>query len=458
MASEANFFQNEKLQDEKFDADKHVIASSVESSGDADVGYDLFMKSEYTTFDVAEEAVLNRKVLWKIDLRVLPIICIVYCLQSMDKSAISYSNLFGFQPSLHLVGQQLNFAGAMVNRFILGCLEAAITPAFILMTGMCLRTTVSPVDMVFLSIMGWDNWFTDRLRGRTYQWNSPKMDYLVLGGITALFSLVVLAFLPDSPVRAVFFTDEERIISIKRVAANKTGIENKHFKWYQVEMALKDPKTYILFVLSLSAQIPNNIIGSFSTQIIQSMGFDVLQTTILGIPSSAIQGAGLVIAGYLASRVKNSRVIIMTVGNVSCIIAAACMAYLPLDNKWGRLVAFWFTGMQSIGFALGLSMVSINMGGCKFLILLYVILRCPSFEFAFEDTKKAFTPPHFEDVIKTAAGLVLGAYMIWENRRRDSIQRSVGPAFDEHEGQRLSLLDKTEFVSRGRVSNAMKIL
>lgn len=54
----------------------------------------------------------------------------------------------------------------------------------------------------------------------------------------------------------------------------------------------------------------------------------------------------------------------------------------------------------------------------------------------------------FQDVIKTAAGLTLGAYMLWENRRRDLIQQSVGPAFDEHEGQRLSLLDKTEFVSR----------
>lgn len=43
------------------------------------------------------------------------------------------------------------------------------------------------------------------------------------------------------------------------------------------------------------------------------MGFDVLQTTILGLPSSFIQGIALVLAGYIASRFKNSRVIIMTV-------------------------------------------------------------------------------------------------------------------------------------------------
>lgn len=50
------------------------------------------------------------------------------------------------------------------------------------------------------------------------------------------------------------------------------------------------------------------------------------------------------------------------------------------------------------------------------------------------------------DTIKTVAGIVLGLYMLWENRRRDRLQASQGPPFDEHEGQRLSLLDKTEFV------------
>ena len=51
------------------------------------------------------------------------------------------------------------------------------------------------------------------------------------------------------------------------------------------------------------------------------------------------------------------------------------------------------------------------------------------------------------DVIKTAMGLTLGIYMLWENKRRDRSQATAGVAFDEHEGQRLSLLDRTEFVS-----------
>jgi hypothetical protein len=44
-------------------------------------------------------------------------------------------------------------------------------------------------------------------------------------------------------------------------------------------------------------------------------------------------------------------------------------------------------------------------------------------------------------------GIALGIYMLWENKRRDRSQATAGLSFDEHEGQRLSLLDRTEFVS-----------
>jgi len=54
--------------------------------------------------------------------------------------------------------------------------------------------------------------------------------------------------------------------------------------------------------------------------------------------------------------------------------------------------------------------------------------------------------PHASDVAKTAAGLALGAYMLWDNRRRDRLQASSREPFDEREGQRLSLLDKTDLV------------
>jgi len=185
----------------------------------------------------------------------------------------------------------------------------------------------------------------------------------------------------------------------------------------------------------------------------------VLQTTLLGIPPNVIQVFALLISGYIASRVPNTRVIIMTCGNIACVVAAACMAYLPVQDKWNRLVAFWITPSQSIGFSLSLVMVSANTGGF---------------------TKKAFTAattfvgycvgniigPHFykpEEApvyrtavismlagycIKTFLGIVLGLYMWNENRRRDKLFRDSAGA-SEKDAVEDGMLDRTEFENPG---------
>lgn len=52
--------------------------------------------------------------LWKIDLGVLPIILVIYCLQSLDMTAISYASVFGLTKDTPLHGEQYNWLGAVV--------------------------------------------------------------------------------------------------------------------------------------------------------------------------------------------------------------------------------------------------------------------------------------------------------------------------------------------------------
>lgn len=51
----------------------------------------------------------NKRIRWKIDLIVLPIFLITQALQFMDKTALNYANLFGYQKALGLHGQQFNY-------------------------------------------------------------------------------------------------------------------------------------------------------------------------------------------------------------------------------------------------------------------------------------------------------------------------------------------------------------
>lgn len=88
--------------------------------------------------------------------------------------------------------------------------------------------------------------------------------FLIFGAISLTWSGIFLAFMPDLPTRARFLTEPERIVAVERVAANRQGVKNHHFKTYQMWQCLRDPKTWILFFMSVSAQIPNAAQSSVS--------------------------------------------------------------------------------------------------------------------------------------------------------------------------------------------------
>ena len=64
---------------------------------------------------------------------------------------------------------------------------------------------------------------------------------------------IFLIFMPDLPSTARFLSYNEKVIAVERVAANRQGIKNHHFKKYQVLQAARDPKTWILFIMAVSA-------------------------------------------------------------------------------------------------------------------------------------------------------------------------------------------------------------
>ncbi|KAI0072472.1 MFS general substrate transporter [Panus rudis PR-1116 ss-1] len=56
----------------------------------------------------------DRAVLRKIDLWLMPVIVMVYFLQQLDKSSLSYTSVFGIAQDTHLVGSQYSWLGSIV--------------------------------------------------------------------------------------------------------------------------------------------------------------------------------------------------------------------------------------------------------------------------------------------------------------------------------------------------------
>ncbi|KAF9036440.1 MFS general substrate transporter [Hymenopellis radicata] len=496
--------------DEKQSVDD-VKLSVLEVDHDAEVGYDIYASTkDNLVFTPAEERVIIRK----IDLWILPCFCLTQGLAFLDKTALNYGNLFGMKADLRVTSAQYSwFAGAFLLRIRFELSPAgylvSVEPSTWLLqrlvhayhTGKIMGCVCTIWGVVVIPGLGLMTPFWWRIREQPYCFNgvagivggflayglghvtnaavpSWALIFLTLGAITTAWGVYILLMLPDSPVTAPFLDDRQKAIAIKRVAENKTGIKNKTFKLYQAVQAFQDPKTWLLILAAAAAQIPNGVVTNFSSIIISNMGFTQFQTTLLDIPGSIIQILSLVGSGYLAGKFKNSRAILMFIGNAACIIAAACLTYAPQDQKWGRLAAFWFTSFSSVGFAMDSSWSlpcvsaifssvlvltgSQNVGGftkrqvtSAATFIAYCVIQNIAGPHTLIDSEEDIGYPTATKAmlagytVKTGCHILLGLYMWYENRRRDALAEASGDDISEEERARLAeeagMNDVTEF-------------
>lgn len=147
--------------------------------------------------------------------------------------------------------------------------------------------------------------------------------FIIFGAFSIAVGLIAVVILPDLPSTAKFLNERERAIAVERVAINRQGIKNNHFKWDQVWQAMRDPKTWLLFIMAVGAQVPNAAITSFTSIIVKSFGFDTLGTQYLQIPGGAVQFLSLLGGGIIATKYADrfhTRSISMIVANLICIL------------------------------------------------------------------------------------------------------------------------------------------
>lgn len=78
-----------------------------------DDNYELYKRGKNEEIDPAEA----KRVLRKIDYRIVPILFITYMLQYLDKNSINFASVYGLKTGTHLVGQDYSWLGILVPKF-----------------------------------------------------------------------------------------------------------------------------------------------------------------------------------------------------------------------------------------------------------------------------------------------------------------------------------------------------
>ncbi|KXJ92112.1 major facilitator superfamily domain-containing protein [Microdochium bolleyi] len=424
-----------------------------------------------------------RRVRRKIDMHILPFLCITYALQFIDKTSLGYSSVYGIIPDNGLEGQQYSwtssifyfgyliaeypgvailqkfpvakflgvniilwgavllttaacssFAGLAGVRFILGMTEATISPGFVAVTGIWwTRQEQAGRSALWISFLGVGSFVgtllaygIGHIKGSLSTW---KYIFLILGAMTVAWGIIFTLFVPDSPAHASRLSDSDKVVAVQRVIGNKTGTKSRRFVKSQITEAVTDPKVIVLGLISFVNAIASGGLA-FGSLIIAGFGFDPLQTTLMNLPLSSVQVVAQLFCGFLASKINNSRLHVATAAMIPPIIGTCLINQLEVNNKWGRLAGVWLLGSYPVGFMVILGLLSTNIAGSTkrsvasgWVFVCYCIGQIAGPQFF----KSAEAPAYHGGIVAMLCGFILNLVLnqilrflyVLENRKLD---------------------------------------
>ncbi|KAH9943992.1 major facilitator superfamily domain-containing protein [Epithele typhae] len=363
------------------------------------------------------ESPLAKRVVRKIDRRLLPLLFVTYTFTFMDKTILSSAAVLGLRTSTHLVGQQYSwvssafyfgylfweypttlliqrlpigkyvgintliwgavvaltaactsFAGLMTVRVLLGVAEATISPAFLLITSSWYTRAETPSRIgiwfagaslggIVTSFLAYGIGHIESGPVKSWQWL-----FIILGVLTFLCGPFILAFLPDSICSAKFLSDEERECARQRVALAGTGKTDRPWSSAQMRELFLDPQTYFFLGISLLTQIPNGGTQNFGNLVLTGFGFSALDSTLVILPASVLCIAAILATAWLAGRHQNvSTALICAI--VLCPVAGSALIYADGTSPRVKLFGYYLLSPGPAALPMATQLVGVNFKG-----------------------------------------------------------------------------------------------
>ncbi|KAI2950737.1 hypothetical protein CBS147323_10665 [Aspergillus niger] len=341
----------------------------------------------------------DKRLFWLITRRILVIQIVTYFFQSLDKGILNYASIMGIKDDAHLVGQEYSLLGTilyigilvgeypqnlllqkfpvakmlsvnvfiwgaivacsaastrfgslMAVRFLLGFFESCIQPAMMLITAMWYkREEQSVLNSIWYCMTGVQLMIGGLLAFGTSQYvggviKNWQLLFLALGCATCVWSFFIGFFLPDSPLSAKCYSEEDKKLMVERVRHNETGIENRQFKRYQIIETIQDPIVWCCVMLILVANLVIGGLGVFSNLIIEQFGFSLLQTELLNIAQGSWTIIVMVGSAWCSQRFQQT-CLIMILWTIPAIVGTIVILVVTptSSNAGGMLIAFYCT-------------------------------------------------------------------------------------------------------------------
>ncbi|KAH8171457.1 major facilitator superfamily protein [Sarocladium implicatum] len=332
-----------------------------------------------------------------------------------------------------------SWRGLLAQRFFLGFTESIVPTAFVItVSGFYTQQEQSLRQTWWFSGTGW---FT--IIGGAFNYGFAKIDnsalhpwqylYIFAGCLTVLFGLWCFA-LPASGADAWFLNEEERVVAVERLRAGQTGIANHKIKPDQIKESLVDVKVWLVALMMASAYTVNGAISGFGPLIVATFGFTATEAILLQFPLGAICAIGIPLTGYITSKFRNLRILIL----ILCCLPVIAGYVIIWQTEWGVRPAAPVVGYTIVGFFGPVVGLIVSIGGANAagstkksfmastIFVAYCVGNIVGPQMIRSETKHQHYPALWSSLIGCYAITMISAAVLWvlfrrENNRRDRL-------------------------------------
>ncbi|KAF2758091.1 major facilitator superfamily transporter [Pseudovirgaria hyperparasitica] len=388
-------------------------AREVSSDKQLDIDEKNVVLDPTTSYTTEEE----KRVLRKIDLTIMPLMCLVFFLQYLDKQSLSYASVFGLITDLEMTSSQYSwcssifyigqlvaeypciylmsklhlnqlvgatvilwgvmcmclaaptsFHGFVAVRFLLGFTEGAVSPAFVTITSIwyqksehasrtALWVTMNGLAQVIGCLLMYGIGRNTSLALAPW-----RVMFIVCGALTAAAGVLFFFLMPNGPRDAWFLSHREKEVLSQRMARDREGGDKTSFSVRQLREAVFDIKTWFVFSFGVLVTMQSPVL-TFASLVINTIGYDRYQTMLYTAPSGAVQILLLWIGVIGCWLFPRNRTFVIMALIIPPLVGNVLLLKFSLNSSWGMIAASWLASCITAVMSPLLSLAASNVKG-----------------------------------------------------------------------------------------------
>ncbi|QIX00381.1 hypothetical protein AMS68_005898 [Peltaster fructicola] len=356
---------------------------------------------------VADNLVIDkhaeRRLVRKFDVRILPLLAVMYLLNSLDKSNLGNAKTGGtFEsdlgmagtneyniviavffipyvltaPFLGILGKKYgpsrvlpimmacfglmtvcmaavqSFGGVFALRWFLGMAESAFFPLVIYyQTQFYKRGELARRLALFYAASNIAGAFGGLLAFGVFQIKNAALQnwrylFIIEGSLTIVMSVVAFMFLPYSAAEARFLNDEEKKLAFYRMQIDSSAVVNEKFVLREALKIFKQPTSWMILGIEMCLGVPLQSVQLFLPQIVARLGYSTVKTNLYTVAPNIVGAVVLLILAF-SSDLTRLRFPFVALGFLLTFLGF--IIYAAIDVQHSLQVAYFATFLMTMG-------------------------------------------------------------------------------------------------------------